>query len=224
MTEIDFLPAEYWNRRQSQRDQWYLLGIGVASLILLLASAFHEAGNASQIRAKLAAVETEYKEALVQVEEVTRLETRRAPLATDAKIHSLLRARPSLSRVAAAIATSCPPRLSLNTVRVRPVKLNRSETKTAVVVAPSPGASAGPGSPDLVAEQLERFQADRDITRLAVELTGIAESDLDVTDLLAGLDKAGCFSEVKVLSIDFLPIGVLELREFKVHCMLAEVF
>src|SRR5262245_27488147 len=121
--EIDFLPTEYWKRRQSRRDQVYLLAIGLASLFPLLSSFLHESNNAAELSAKMNKLEVEYRETMSQVEQVERLKNQCAPMAFDARFHALLRARPSLSRAVAAIATSCPPHLTLQSVRIRQVRL-----------------------------------------------------------------------------------------------------
>jgi Tfp pilus assembly protein PilN len=225
MTEIDFLPVEYWKRRASQRDQWYLLGIGAASLALLLASVVHESSDAGQLRAQLKSVETEYEDASAHVEEVERVKLARAPLAFDARFHSLLRARPSLSRAMAALATSCPPRLSLTAVRLKTATVARAESK-----APGTGGRGTAGTSTMspaeqLNEQLGRFATQRELSRVLIELTGVAESDLELSDFMEQLENAGCFTDVTLgNSADSLSPGVSELREFKILCRLVEVF
>jgi hypothetical protein len=54
-------------------------------------------------------------------------------------------------------------------------------------------------------------------------LAGVAESDLDIAELIERLESAGCFVEVNLSTVDFQPIGVFELRQFKILCRLAEV-
>lgn len=224
MTEIDFLPAEYWKRRASQRDQWYLLAIGAASLILLLARFVHESNNAAQLRTQLESVESEYKDMLVLLEEVKRLEDMRAPLALDAKFYSLLRARPSLSRAMVALATSCPTRLTLSTIRMKTVTAARSEQK-------EPGAggratsTSGAASVDPLVEQFERFATQREFSRVTIELSGVAESDLELAEFMERLENAGCFTEVALnKSADSPTAGVSDLREFTLQCRLVEIF
>lgn len=223
VTEIDFLPAEYWKRRASQRDQWYLMGIGVALLVLLLGSIVHESRKVASVRAQLSSVETEYKDVLEQLGEVQRLEESRAPLAFDARFYSLLRAHPSLSRSLAAVATSCPPRLTLNTIRVKPFRSAYIEPKPAMAISRQPTGGASSIAADLLVEKLERFASDREQTQFSVEITGVAESDLDVAELIERLEKAACFSEVQLKSSNERSAGVSELREFFVQCRLAKV-
>lgn len=223
-TEIDFLPAEYWKKRQSQRDQWYLLGMGLASLFPLLSSFLQESSSIARLRSELAAVESEYHEAAAEVEAVERLKTQCAPLAQDARFYALLRARPSLSRTLAAIAASCPVRVSLSTTRVRPVRTIRPDQKSPAALSRNPVPPAPGASPlDPHVEQLERFANDRELTRLSIELSGVAESDLDIAELIERLERAGCFREVNLSTVDFQSAGVVELREFKIQCRLAEV-
>jgi hypothetical protein len=223
VTEIDFLPSEYWKRRQSQRDQWYLLGIGLASLFPLLTSFLHESNAAAALRQELASVDSELREATLQVEGVERLKARCVPLAFDARLYALLRARPSLSRAIAAVAASCPQHLTLDSMRVRPAKLQRSDPKTPN--PRTPATSQLPAQPvvDIQVEQLERFATDREFIRLSIELSGVAESDLDIAELIEHLESAGCFKEVNLATVDYQPAGILELRQFKITCHLAEV-
>jgi Tfp pilus assembly protein PilN len=225
MTEIDFLPVEYWKRRASQRDQWYLLGIGAAALVLLLAGVVHESSDAAQLRAQLKSVEAEYQDVRVHVEEVERVKLSRAPLAFDAKFHNLLRARPSLSRAMAALATSCPSRLTLTAVRLKTVTVARAEPKTPATVGRGAAGTNAPSPAELLAEQLGRFATQRELSRVTIELTGVAESDLELSEFMERLENAGCFTEVALgNSAASLSPGVSELREFKIQCRLVEVF
>jgi len=224
MTEIDFLPAEYWKRRASQRDQLYLLAIGAASLVLLLASVVHEASNAAQLRAQLNILETEYQDVSVHVEQVKQLEAKRAPLVFDAKFHTLLRARPSLSRAMVALATSCPSRLTLNAIRVKTTTVARPDPKHSATAGKATAARPT-ATGDGLAEQLEQFATQRELARVAVELTGVAESDLELAEFMERLENAGCFTEVSLgTSADSPSTGLSELRQFKIQCRLVEVF
>jgi hypothetical protein len=144
-------------------------------------------------------------------------------MALDARFYALLRARPSLSRAVAAIATSCPTHLTLNSLRVRPLKIARPDSKTATLPPRSVLPSSTNVPADAQLEQLERFAAERESTRLSIELVGVAESDLDVAELIERLESAGCFKEVNLSTVDYQPAGVFELREFKIQCRLAEV-
>jgi Tfp pilus assembly protein PilN len=225
MTEIDFLPVEYWNRRASRRDQWYLLGIGVASIVLLMAAVVHESSNSAQLRAQLSSLETEYQDATVYVEEVKRLENTRAPLAFDAKLQTLLRARPALSRAMVGLATSCPSRLTLNAIRLKSVIVAQPEQRTAVAAGRGTSATNSAAPADLRVEHLERFATQRELTRVTIELTGVAESDLELAEFMERLENAGCFTEVALgNSADSPSAGMSELREFKIQCRLLEVF
>jgi Tfp pilus assembly protein PilN len=225
MTEIDFLPAEYWKRRASQRDQWYLLGIGAGSIILLLASVVHESSNATQLRAQLSSLETDYHDVQVQVEQLKRLEDARAPLALDAKRHTLLRARPSLSRAMVALTTSCPSRLTLNAIRLKTVTTARPDQKIAATVGKGISVNSPAPQLDPLVEQLGRFKIQRQLNRVTIEVTGVAESDLELAEFMNRLENAGCFTDVELgNSADSLSTGTSELREFKVQCRLEEVF
>lgn len=225
MTEIDFLPVEYWKRRASQRDQWYLLGIGAASLVLLLASFVHESSNAAQLRAQLNSMEIEYQDVSVHVEQVKQLENTRTPLAFDAKLHTLLRARPSLSRAMVALATSCPSRLTLNAIRLKTVTVARPEQKSATTAGRGTTSTNATSSVDPLVEQLGRFATQRELSRVTIELTGVAESDLELAEFMERLENAGCFTEVALgNSTDSPSPGVSDLREFKIQCRLLEVF
>jgi Tfp pilus assembly protein PilN len=227
MTEIDFLPAEYWKRRASQRDQWYLLGIGAASIILLLASLVHETSKAAGVRGQLESMESEFENALGLVEQVKQLDDQRRPLALDAKFHTLLRARPSMSRAMVALATSCPARLTLNSIRVKTAMVAKSDPKAAPRATRTiPTNPTRPSAPvDSTVEQLEQFATRRQSSRVAIELTGVAESDLELAEFMERLENAGCFTEVSLGTAADLPsTSHSELREFKIQCRLVEVF
>jgi Tfp pilus assembly protein PilN len=225
MTEIDFLPAEYWKRRASQRDQWYLLGIGAASLVLLLASVVHETSKAADLRGQLQSMESEYENTLGLVEQVKQLDDKRRPLAIDAKFHTLLRARPAMSRAMVALATSCPPRLTLNTIRVKTAVVAKSDPAKAAARAAKPNTTGSAAPVDTSLEQLEQFATDRQSSRVAIEMTGVAESDLELAEFMERLENAGCFTEVSLgAATDSPATSHSELREFKIQCRLVEVF
>ena len=224
MTEIDFLPAEYWNHRASQRDRWYILGIGVASLLLLLGDLLNQSRRVEHLRAQLSSLEAQQRDGLEHAAEIQRLEARRSSLASDAKVHSLLRAHPSMSRVMVAMATSCPPHLTVSTIRVQPTRRASTEPKSTGATAKPPSPASSAKEDELVTAQLERFFADVQQARLSLEITGIAESDLDVTEFIDHLERSDCFAEVTLTNTDAQPAGQSPAREFKIQCELAKAW
>ena len=220
MADIDFLPTEYWKRRATQRDQWYLLGIGASAMILLVGSIVREARESANLRSQLITVETEYADALAEIADAEWLAKRRDSMAADANFHSLIRAHPSLSRALVAVSTSCPLRLTLNSIRIKPDRSARQEQKPDRVRLSL--ANAGPAA-DPGVEQLERFAADSERTIFLVELTGIAESDIEVAELIERLEQSECFADVRLAFTDAQSTGGSNIREFKVQCRLAQV-
>ena len=223
VTGVDFLPAEYWKRRASQRDQVYLLAIGGALLILLLGSLGHETRKTGLIRQQLAGLEREYQNVLEQMEEVKRLESRRAPMAFDAKAYSLLRAHPSLSRVMVAVAASCPPHLTLSSINLRGVQVVPPDPTNASSGRRGSSSGAG-GAGETQNDQLERFAREREQTRYSLIIVGVAETDIDIVKLVERLEQSGCFTEEPTFSVADNPSnGPVELRKFTIQCVLTKV-
>lgn len=216
MNEIDFLPAEYWNYRRSQRDQWYLLLIGVATLVLLSGNMLSQSRKVGSLGRQVTSLENARNDAAAEADEVRELEAARTRSAADARRFALLGAHPSLSRVLVTIAASCPDRLSLTSVRVKPERAAANDARLSRPFVPTPSAIASDGGR---ADQLARFTSDRLHTETAVELVGVAATDLDVTDLIGRLERSDCFAEVTLGSTDAQAAG--GLREFKIQCRLA---
>jgi Tfp pilus assembly protein PilN len=220
VTGVDFLPAEYWKRRASRRDQYYLLAIGGALILLLIASFGHETRKASLIRMQLAAADAEYQDALSQAAEVQRLEERRVPLAFDAEFYALLRAYPSVSRTLVAVASSCPPHVTLKSVALRSVRESTSDAPKSAGRSKPSAPSTGPAARR---EQLDRFAKDRQHTRLSIQIDGVSATDPDVTDLVARLERSECFSSVTFTVSENASTGPIELRKFTIQCWLTKV-
>lgn len=219
---IDFLPAEYWKRRATKRDHYYILAIGGALVIMLFGSIGHESHKASLIRTQLAAVDGEYASVLDKTVEVKRLEDRRKPLAFQAKFFSLLRARASFSRALVAIATSCPPHVSLTDITFKreqpniPTDRKPPSIRSAQTTELSPEAARS--------EQLDRYSKDREWSRVSLHIGGVAETGPDVTLLVERLQREDCFQDVTFnLSDDATP-GPVPLRKFTIQLSLTKVF
>ena len=217
VTGVDFLPAEYWKRRASQRDQYYLLAIGGALILLLVGSFGHETHKANLIRTQLAGIEAEYKDVLNQAVEVQNLEERRAPLAFDAKCYSLLRAHPSVSRTLVAVATSCPPHVTLRSITIKQVHIAPAdETRTGASRFAVPAQRS---AQEIRQEQLERFAKEREQTRLSLQIDGVSATDPDVTELVARLERSECFASVTFTVSENPSTGSVELRKFTINCL-----
>ncbi len=221
VTGVDFLPGEYWKRRASQRDQFYLLAIGGALILLLLGSIGHETRKTGLIRQQLRSVDNEYQSVLDQMADVQRLEERQAPLAFNARFYALLRAHPSLSRVLAASAASCPPRLTLNTISVRGIHIADAEQKK---------SRGGPAEPAVAAsaaaarrEQLDRFAKEREHTRFTLHIVGVAETDLDVVSFVDRLERSECVTDLTFNVSEDSSSRTSELRKFTIQCRLTKV-
>jgi Tfp pilus assembly protein PilN len=222
VSEIDFLPAEYRSRLASRRDQWYVMGLGAVLLAVLLGTMIHLSHQRARLRDQLAVLEGSQSELDAQAEELRRLEARRAELAFDAKFYCLLDAHPASSRVLVAVSTSCPPRLALNTVRVKPEKLAAADPKAPKTYARF--AQPKDESPEAVrTEQLKRFTEERAHTAMTLEITGVAESDLALVELMERLERSDCFAEVKLQTAVDQQASQSAQRAFTVQCRLARV-
>jgi Tfp pilus assembly protein PilN len=217
VTDLDFLPLEYHKRQASQRDQWYLLGIGVAALLCLLGSVVNQSRGARDLRAQLDSLDTEYNDAKALADEVARLETKRAPLVVEARLYSLLCAHPAMSRVLVNVAASCPPAATIESLSVKPLKVS-----TAKAVAASPQRSGS--SSDVKPDALGQLQQLREELQFDVEIKGVAESDLDVAQFIELLEQTRCFSKVELgFSTDQQDSAGSEVRSFMILCRLEEV-
>jgi Tfp pilus assembly protein PilN len=215
VTNLDFLPPEYHKRQASQRDQWYLLGIGITALLCLLGSVVNQSRGTSDLKAQLDSLDTEYTDAKALADEVQRLEAKRTPLATEARFFSLLRAHPAISRVLVNVAASCPPEATIEGLSVKPLKV-----ASASVAPPSSAAAAADAKPDALAQ----FEQTRRETQFDVEIKGVAESDLGVAKFIELLERTQGFSKVElVFSTEQQENAGPELRSFMILCRLQKI-
>jgi len=221
VTGVDFLPAEYWKRRASQRDQYVLLAIVIGIILLLVASIGHESHKASLVRSQLTSVEGDYKDALEQAAEVKRMEDRRAPMAFDAKLYSLLRAHPSFSRALVAVATSCPSHVTLGNVSIRGTTAPASDSRKNPTRASSD--STPRSTEELRTEQLARFTRDREQTRLLLHIEGTSNASPDVVEFVKRLERSECFANITFSVSEASSARNLDLQRFTIQCWLTKV-
>ena len=224
MAEIDFLPADYCSRRASRRDQWYVIGLGAVLVVVLLGSMLRESHEVRSLRVQLGSLEVSRSDSQAQRTELQRLEARRAELALDAKFYCLLNAHASVSRVLVALSTCCPPRLTLHTLRLKPVKQNLTEGKTGRKAARN-SAPEGTEPPEgLRVELIKRFGEQRMQAGLNLDITGVAEYDIAaVAKLMELLDDSDCFVDVELGNTDDQKASTSSLREFTIHCRLSKL-
>jgi Tfp pilus assembly protein PilN len=219
MSEIDFLPAEFFIRRTSLRDQWYLLAIGAVSLLLLLGSMVNQSEHTASLRGQLVSLKKERDDVQALVAEAQQLEGRRRVLASEAEFYALLQAHASVSHLLMTVASSCPRQLSINAIRIKPDKTALANLKRTVLPEPSQ-AGGGGAIPDeiLRISQIEQLFAERRDTPLALEITGVAESFGDVAELIDQLKKSQCFAQVTMDKDEEAKKDAL--REFRIQCRL----
>ena len=224
MTEIDFLPADYRSRRASRRDQWYVIALGAVLLVVLLGSMLHQSHLARTLRAQLASLQDSRSDLQAKRTEVQRLETRRAELASDAKFFCLLGAHPAVSRVLVAVSASCPARLALNTIVLKPDRQAIAESKAVRGAARASTAPSTEPPEVLRAEQIKRFGELRAQTGLTLEIEGMAESDLVVAQFMERLEDSDCFARVELGTAVEQQASASSVRDFKIQCRVEKLF
>ena len=223
MSEIDFLPNEYLTRRASRRDQWYLAGIGLVALLVLLGSMFNLSRQTTNLREQLSCLNVEHADVLEQKAEIERLRERRRVLASAAAVGSLLRAHPSSSHLLLAVSGSCPPRVTLDQIRIRSERrgnLRATGLNTTARALPDSDAAT---AEMIRLDRFERFMTDHERARWSIEIVGLAESDLEVVDFLERLERTNRFEAVTLTSTERKTIGSVTCRGFSVQCWLRKI-
>jgi len=225
VTEIDFLPDEYVQLRLSRRDQWYAIGIAVLVAAILGGSALHQLGREASLKAQLASLAEDRADVEATLKELDKLQKERAELIAKANFYSLLRARPALSRLLAAVAASCPARVTFTDLTVRSVKKPDAAIFSKSKKKRKPAKRRITDPEELLkAEQLERFQAQRLTTQWELQITGLAESDLEVFNLIDRLERTDCFQEVSLdKTADATARGSVPLRAFTIRAVVADI-
>ncbi len=222
MTDIDFLPEEYVQLRLSRRDQWLAIGIAVLVAIILVGSALHQRAREASRQEHLASLEQDRADVEETLKELDQLEKQREELRGKANFYSLLRARPAFSRLLAAVAASCPARVTFTGLTVRSIKKPNSR-----IFSKTKGQAKPPiTDPEelLKAELLERFRAERLDTQWELEIAGLAESDLEVFNLIDRLERTDCFQAVSLEKTNNAAgHGDLPLRSFTIRALVANI-
>jgi Tfp pilus assembly protein PilN len=189
MQVMDFLPRDFTERRGRRRANLLCLGLtGVALLALAGVCALHvmRVFSASRLRA---VVEQQYREAGRQIEQLKKLEERKAGLVRKVELSADLLERVPRSHILARLTNALPSDTSLQVLVMSTVEVEVPVLKPTTTKEDDTLASKGSKSkrPEKIRRREIQFRVD-----------GLAVTDVQVAEYIARLTADPLFEEVNL--------------------------
>jgi hypothetical protein len=202
MQVIDFLPDKYHEAKEQRRTCYWRVIVLLSFSGLLAVAWAGEYGIQLSYEHQLAEVRDLYRTALVQSQQLTKLEQDLKPWEAKAELWTYLRHPWPRSQILHQILETLPSEITLSRVY--------SERES---IAPEAGQSIAPQrTPDEIkAEEAKKMPAERDLGRLRTEmdstqliitLEGLTEDNISLHAYLGRLASQGLFARCELSSLE----------------------
>jgi len=219
MRVIDFLPADYAERRGRRRANLICLGLaGAAVLALGMISALAVA-RAMGVTALRRVVELQYREAGRQIEQLKKLEERKAGLLRKVELSADLLERVPRSYILARLTNALPPYTS--------IQIFIMSTEEVEVEVPAPSEAVGKADEtgkDRSAQKGAKKKRPEKVKKKETlfRIDGLAPTDVEVAEYIARLSADPLFEEVNLKFSEEFPYQEgLQVRRFELSFRLS---
>jgi hypothetical protein len=212
--ELSFLPDGYLEQKAQRRAN----AICAALFLLVMAgvgSAFTLSERATRrIDEQYAAVEQQCIAEARHIEQMRQMEERQRHMAHQAELTASLLEKVPRSNILAAITNCC----DAAGVSLLDLTMDSKERQKAAAKAEAPktayeqkkAARSGAPAPLPEAKSYD----------IAIKLTGIGQTDVQVAQFLSNLNRARFFRDVNLVITDQITVGENKLRKFQIEMML----
>jgi hypothetical protein len=202
MLDIDFLPSKYHEAKQQRRTRYWRVIVLLAFGGLLAVAWAGEYGIQLNYEHHLAEVRDQYGVALMQSQQLTKLEQDMKPWQAQAELWTYLRHPWPRSQILRQVLRTLPPQITLSRIA--------TERET---VATDPGQPTAPPRTleEIRAEDAKRLPAERDLCRLRAEidstrtvvtLEGLTQDNISLHAYLGRLASQGLFARSELSSLE----------------------
>ena len=202
MLDIDFLPSKYREAKEQRRTRYWRVIVLLAFGGLLAVAWAGEYGVQLNYEHHLAEVRDQYGVALMQSQQLSKLEQDMKPWQARAELWTYLRHPWPRSQILSQVLETLPPQITLSRIA--------TERET---VAPDPSQPTAPPrtADEIKAEDAKRMPAERDLNRLRAELDstqtvvtleGMTQDNISLHAYLGRLASQGLFARSELSSLE----------------------
>ncbi len=209
-----FLPEDYLARRAERRTDIICLTLFVVVMAGVFAAFLITNREWAEVKEARRVINAEYQDAAAKIAELTELQAQEAEMLEKAELASALVERAPRSILLAEFINRMPARLSL-------IEFNLLSEK----IKPQPSADSGSRSiskpkrgktrAQVQAEQAEQ-KATPDRFEVAIEMVGVAPTDLEVSSFITELNQHELLQDVTLEYSEETELQGQMMREFKV--------
>ncbi|MDP9172609.1 MAG: PilN domain-containing protein [Planctomycetota bacterium] len=212
--EMSFLPDDYLDRKAQRRSN-VMCALLAVIVIGTIGAAFTVTERMNRtVDDENAAVTAQYTEAAKEITQVQQLQTKQRQMAHEAELSASLLEKVPRSTILAEITNALPPGVSLldfvlDAKRRPPAVPTPDKMKS---ILPPNGMAVADSAP-VLAEPMEY-----DVT---LKLTGIADTDVQVSSFISQLSHSKLLTDVNLLISDEYAMADQKLRRFQLEMKLS---
>lgn len=214
---MSFLPQDYLAKRMDRRTNLICMSLFVVVMGAVVGGYFVTDRNRTEMRQRHKEIGEKYQEAAQRIEQVNELHKRRKEMVRKAKITSVLIERVPRSVVMAELINNMPPALSLTELKMETKVVKQAPTaRTALEKAKRKAKKTSLNKK----EDLRSEEPAVTPTKVNLSLVGLAQTDVQVAQYMAALDRAVMFEEVNLVFSEQIKVQDEALRKFRVELTL----
>ncbi len=221
MKDASFLPEDYLAKLAERRTNLISLTLFVVVMAAVFGAFLVTNRQASQVRQAQAAINQQYKDAALKIDELNELEEQRDRMLHKAELATALVERVPRSILLAELINRMPSRLSLQEFELKSTPIKPAPAK------PATGAQSlrDRNQPQRVPtreEAMETRVIEAPRYMIEIIMVGVAPTDLEVSRFITELNSYPLLRDVTLKYSVQAEINEQTLREFRVEMKLAE--
>ena len=209
MPDMSFLPEDYLEKRAQRRANVICVTLFVIVVAGVLGAFYVGGRQQSEVKAQLDDVNRRFAEAEQRLIQLDELEKRKAQMMRKAKLTGALLERLPRSLVLSQLINNMPTSVSLLELELETSVVNRSaslaRTSLDQAKAKKKNAKAEPDGPEIKP------------TQVAVNLVGVATTDVEVAQYMADLKSSPLFLSVNLGFSEEIKINDVAMRKFRIE-------
>lgn len=205
--ELSFLPDDYLERKARRRANALCAGLSVVVMGAIAAAFWTSERSMREVEARAAKVSRDYADAAKSIEQANRIEAQQQKIVRQADLAASLVEKVPRSNLLAEFTNRLPEGTSLLDLSL--------ESRMRASAAPPANANSGrPSAQPAAPPQPQPMDFD-----VALKLTGVADSDVQVAEFMSKLSACNLVTGVTLLVTDQFKQTDREMRRFQIEMM-----
>lgn len=221
MTATSFLPEDYLAHKAERRTNLISLTLFGIVMIAVVGAFFVTNRQARLIKQQQEAINVEYQQASMQIQELTQLEKQKQEMLNKADLAAALVERVPRSILLAELINRMPDRLGLVSFDLKSERIKPSGPPPAAKDKPT-ARLAGPDraktKQEVVDTSVQKIDPPR--YKVSISLLGVAPSDMEVSRYLKELNNYPLLREVSLEYSEQKDVDDRDMRQFKINMTL----